>query len=372
MKDASIYQRLGMSPKWWISYWCATRMKRVHEPTHWRVDDPTGKKHAIRYAAAKSAEAAAFRGVSKLEVWSSWVDKFLAEHYRGRTGTLTRYRNAWDWLRVYLDELGLVHPAAVNYTHVLNYLAWRAQTKRNCGKPVSRNTALYEIKVFTLIMREAQRREFCTNNPCERLGISRDPAKEKAEITDSEIQLIRRLISEKEAHLPLPQRWMTIAFTIALYHGCRLSETQIPMTAIDFRSNELRISGKGRNGVRKVFTNRIHPSLLPLLIDLRDAGAGITCTLPRMASKDWHLFFKAVPELSHLCFHCTRVTVVTRLARAGVPIQQAMRYVGHASQTVHRVYQRLKSEDLTLCTQALSYADSNDSPQIQGASVANP
>lgn len=66
------------------------------------------------------------------------------------------------------------------------------------------------------------------------------------------------------------------------------------------------------------------------------------------------MFFKAI-GLPHLCFHCTRVTVITRMARAGVPISQAMRYVGHASTAVHKIYQRLAASDLSSAVNAISY-----------------
>lgn len=57
--------------------------------------------------------------------------------------------------------------------------------------------------------------------------------------------------------------------------------------------------------------------------------------------------------MTHLSFHCTRVTVVTRLARAGVPLAQAMAFVGHSSSLVHRLYTRLRPADLSLATDAL-------------------
>jgi len=51
-------------------------------------------------------------------------------------------------------------------------------------------------------------------------------------------------------------------------------------------------------------------------------------------------------DLPHLSFHCTRVTVVTRIARKGYCMAQAKAYVGHASDTVHAIYQRLTPPDV--------------------------
>jgi hypothetical protein len=43
------------------------------------------------------------------------------------------------------------------------------------------------------------------------------------------------------------------------------------------------------------------------------------------------------------------------MARAGVPIAQAMAYVGHADQEIHRIYQRLQAPDLSRVQAALSF-----------------
>ncbi|MDR1282262.1 MAG: hypothetical protein LBK99_15785 [Opitutaceae bacterium] len=102
-----------------------------------------------------------------------------------------------------------------------------------------------------------------------------------------------------------------------------------------------------------MFTTRLYPGLAPLIRQLQEAGASHLCVLPRMASKDWWLFFRRL-KMSHLCFHCTRVTVITRLARAGMPIQQAMRFVGHASAVVHQIYQCLQALDLGAAVAALA------------------
>jgi integrase len=154
---------------------------------------------------------------------------------------------------------------------------------------------------------------------------------------------------------------MTITFEIAVHQGCRLTETQLPLTSVDLRANTIRFTGKGRNGVPKVFTTALHPGLRPLMLQLVDAGAVVTCTHPKMSSVHWFKFLNEI-GLGHLCFHCTRVTVITRLARAGVPIQQAMRFVGHSSEQVHAIYQKLKSDDLSACTSALASLTAPPSP----------
>lgn len=353
MKHASVYER-ARSPYFYVSYYCVKKMKRVHEATPWRVGDPSSRKLALRFAAAKSQEADAFRGVRKTEVWSVWVEKHLENTFRKQPRTLDRYKEAWDWVRVYLDEKQVYVPAAVTYMLCQDYVDWRlAKTERRCGRPVSRNTAIFEIKVFGGLMNEAVRRGFRIDNPCQKLGLKRDPAKEKQEMTDAEIATIRAELATLEGTLPLPDRWMTISFEIGIHQGCRLAETAMAMTAVSLEANTLRFIGKGRNGVPKIFTTALHPGLRPLMQDLVKAGAGTTCRHPKMPSLQWFRFLNRI-GMGHLCFHCTRVTVITRLARAGVPMPQAMRFVGHSSEQVHAIYQKLKCDDLSACTDALA------------------
>jgi integrase len=190
-------------------------------------------------------------------------------------------------------------------------------------------------------------------------------APQKPELTDQDIAAIRAGLREREANLPLREQWMSVCFEIALCQGCRVSETTVALTDIDENAGRIIFHAK-RN---KVFTTLLHPDLVPLIRRLRAAGAERTCVHPRMLTKEWHWFFKGRPERGwkgvcpHATFHCTRVTAITRMARAGVPIQQAMAYVGHADQTVHRIYQRLQAQDLSQCAAALRFSPTNGSQQ---------
>ena len=355
-KDATLYSR-ARSPYWWIVYWSPKKRERVWKATPFRKDDPTGRKKAHLLAVDKSQEAAAFKGPGKAEFYATWAEDFLRLKYNGpnHAKTLKRYIGAWGWISTYFDEIDLHHPMALTYNHVIGFVAWRSSQARHCGKLVTKNTALCDVKIISIVQREAVRRGYAQGNPCMQLGIEKAPAKEKAEMTDADIALIRQLLAEREGSLPVTEQWMTTGFEIAIHHGCRETETSMPMSHIDFISGTIRFTAKGRNGQPKIYTNKVHPNLLPRLQALKAAGATMTCVLPAMVAKEWHFFFKSRKELSHLCFHCTRVSVITRLARAGVPIQQAMRYVGHASQTVHKIYQKLKAEDLSACSAALTF-----------------
>jgi integrase len=345
-------------------------MRRVQEATPWRVDDPLGQRKALRYAEEKSREWAEVRGPMSVEAWGAWVPAFFEDRYRNSPKSLVRVRNCWDLLREFLSAERVPVPAALDYNIVIRYLPWRTAQKRTCGKPISRNTAITELKILGLVCRQAVRRGYANHNPCERLGLKRDPAKEKPELTNAEIALIRAACAKREGHLPITERWMSVSFEIALHQGCRLRETQVQMTDVDEAARVIVFHAKGRDGVPKIFPSRLHNALLPLMAELRAAKATQTCKMPTMASKDWWALRQEL-GIGHTCFHSTRVTVVTRMARNGVPEQQAMAYVGHASRLVHRIYQRLRPPDLRACEASLDYSGSaaaSGTPQTPGGS----
>jgi integrase len=354
MKGYSVYRRPGR-PVWYVCFFCPDRLRWRSEATAFRLDDPAGKRKAVRLAEGKVRDFELLRRGVRGHGWSAWVPAFFAERYRAQPLTLQRYLNAWQWLQVWLMEAKIRQPAALQYRHAQAYLDWRLVQRRHCGKPVRRNTALVELRVLSLVMREAVRRDFATGNPLDRLGLRRDAAGEKPELTDSDIARIRAGLQAREGGLPVNERWMTVSFEIALHQGCRLRETSVPMTQVDLVRGTITFDAKGRNGRAHVFTTALHPGLRPLLEELKAAGAERTCILPRMAAREWWGLRKEL-GLGHTTFHSTRVTVITRLARAGIPQAQAMRFVGHANEAVHRIYQRLKVEDLGNCLGALDYS----------------
>lgn len=348
MKYASVHKR-KQSPNYTIAYWCPTSQKRVFKTTPFKVSDPQGYRKALAMARHRSQDARADKAASGDERWECWVPEFLETRYRGRVKTLRRYLGGWEQWFTYLTQAGIVVPRGLDYNAVLGFVSWRSsQVKPSSGKRVSKNTALCDVKVMSVVMREALRRGHAETNHCEKLGIQKDPSKQKPEILDHELAKIRTELTSRP-------EWMRVAFEIASYQGCRLSETSVPLDLIDLNRRTITFAAKGRGGGEKhVFTTQLHPALVRLIETLKASGANVTCELPQMAAKEWHTFFREI-GLPHLCFHCTRVTVITRMARAGVPIAQAMAYVGHASQTVHRIYQRLAAADLGRAVAAVSY-----------------
>jgi integrase len=281
--------------------------------------------------------------------FSAWVPHFLDTRYPNRK-TVIRYGNAWAAISVYLDFCKIISPSEVSYQVCVDYPAFRTKPPRELMRARSHNTALTELKVFSAIMQEAVRRGYAVANPCVRLGLKRRPAKVKPEITVEEERKI-------EAALEKCDPWMRDCWKVAMRQGCRLSVTDTALDRIDLEGNTITFLTKGA----RTHTAPLHADLRSLVEVAHTENRQTLVNLPQYAAKKWHQFFRRL-GLGHLSFHSTRVTVVTRLARAGHPIYQTKAYVGHASDTVHAIYQRLTPMDVRhLCADLSSRpAESQD------------
>jgi hypothetical protein len=377
VKLISVYARRG-SPFWYAAFPDPTSGRRVCRATEFRRADPQSKRRALNWAREQAGDAGLLR--NERAGWD-WVEPWLLLRYRTQKKTLANSTNWWHWLESYFVEKDVPGPRALTREMALGYIAWRTSQEKRSGKKPSYNSALQELKFLGRVLREARLRDPAVVNVCERLGLRREHAPEKPPITDAEVVQIRERLDQLEGHRPLRERWMTIMFEIALHQGCREAETIAPLDRFDLKAGTVLMHVKGdRWG-----TVPLHPDLRPLIEALKAAGATWTCTppVPRIYRQTWSRFFKGRDErgregfLSHLTFHCTRVTVITRFAQEGVPIQQAMAYVMHADELIHRIYQRLQPGDLKRCLQALryprrSFSDGDAQPQSQGAPPATP
>ena len=368
MTDACVYQRKD-SPYWWVKYWSPERLDWRRKSTEHRRDDSQGYKRALTMARELSAEGRMARQIAPTSRWSSWVQDYIKARHHDCPKTQQSELGRWRWLDAFLTQAKIHGPQGVTYLHGQAYMTWRtSQTKRISKKHPGHNTALMELRLLSRLLQEAVRRGYIFANPLARIDIKRKRPPEKPELTNADIATIRTALAEREGHLPLPARWMTICFEMALHQGCRVSETSVPLSDIDEDAGRITFHAKGH----KVFTTILNPALIPLIRQLRAAGVERTCVLPKMVTKEWHWFLKGRPERGwkgacpHVCFHCTRVTAITRMARSNVPIQKAMRFVNHADETVHRIYQRLQADDLELCVEALRFSPTSAKPQSPG------
>jgi integrase len=341
---ASIYRKKN-SPFWFVQFTDSEGTRR-NKSTGLRADDPaeTVKARALR-AQLEAKELSRPGDTIDTGSWDTWVPQYLERHCE-TARTLERYTGTWNWLAVWLQERHFHLPRAITYRNAIEYIDWRTTYKKKTGKTVGRNTAIMELKLLAMILGEAVRLGHADANPLASLKLRRDKAAKKPELTDDDIRDIREALkSEPE--------WMQIAFDISLHTGCRLRETRLPMNCVSFEENKITFpSPKG--GEDRAFSIPMPTALRPLFEQLKKAKKKFTLEFPFQPSRRWQQFFIKVKK-PHLCFHCLRVTYVNRLRRAGVPREAAMRLVNHASELIHKIYQREKFEDVAQWRDAVQF-----------------
>ena len=327
--------RNSRSAFWYVQFTDEKTGKRRCVSTGLRADDEHQTAQARLVRAKLEAKELSAVNTSTLNGWD-FVPEFLANRSKNPL-TRNRYEKAWEWISLWLSIANLTHPGQIRFRHGQEFAKWRASYKKKSGKHVSINTARLDAKVFSMIMGYANKLELCSGNPLVRMEIPKEDSEEKPELTDDEFAKILPALENEPA-------WMKVAFHISMHTGCRLRETRIPLDCIDIpRRTILFPAPKG--GKKRAFTAPMPEQLVPLFESLR--GQAVTLEFPWQPSRQWQHFFRRL-EMDHLCFHCLRVTFITRLARRGVPLSMAMRLVNHASSTVHRIYQRLQVEDVRL------------------------
>jgi site-specific recombinase XerC len=335
---AGLFQHKG-NPYWWLQF---RKGGKWHQrSTGLRFKSTLQTREAKELCAEHTLKEFRDQREVSLGLWSEWLLDFFDQRYATKPKTRQRFRTTWRTFQVYFEEFGIDHPSKVNHAVVMDYLLWRLKPHvgvYNAG----RNTALFELKMLGIILGEAVKREYCTTNPARGLGLARERPREKPEITIEEERKIRgALVNYPE--------WMQVSFEIAMSIGCRLHETSIDFKQIDLTTGRVHFNQKGG----RIHSTFFPPTVLPLLESLKANWNRKTLELPRSPSKLWCQFFHRL-GMKHLSFHCTRVTVVSRLCRAGVPERVAMRFVGHSSTTVHRIYTRFALDDLQPAVQALA------------------
>jgi hypothetical protein len=289
---------------WWIKFIDPTTGKRVFESTLLRKKDSLETKKARALEASWTSKEKNTTAVvaSSNHAWAEWVPSFLKRHCKGRT--YERYVLAWNWLFSYLREIGVNRPNELTFKHCLGYLEWRTtkdtrlNSRRKKTKVISLNTALHEIKVLRLVMNQAIKLGIVQVNPCLRLGVGKAEIKQKPELTDDDITTVRKEL------LTRPE-WMRTCFEIALHTGCRQRETRIKLAHIDFKNDTI-LFDSPKGGRDRTFTTPLPAAIKPTLLKINQRGDSYTLTFPRLPSKDWWQFFKAIGR-SDLCFHSTRV-----------------------------------------------------------------
>lgn len=344
---ASIYRK-KKSPFWFIQFKDENGTRR-NKSTPYRTDNPgdTVKARALR-ASMETKELTRSGGALDEGGWENWVEKFLERHCESPL-TFERYKDAWKWLAYWLQAKRYASPRAITYRNALEYIDWRTTYKKKTGKTVSKNTAIFELKTFAMIMGEAVRLGHADANPLASLKLKRDKPAKKPELTDKEITAIQKRLKDEP-------EWMQVAFDIALHTGCRLRETRIARECVDLVENKITFAAP-KGGEDRAFSIPMPTALRPLFERLfgdKKNKRKFTLEFPFQPSRRWQQFFIVIKK-PHLTFHCLRVTYVNRLRRAGVPREAAMRLVNHSSELIHQIYQRERVDDVAQWRDAVKF-----------------
>jgi len=135
---------------------------------------------------------------------------------------LERYLDAWKWLALWLQTERYHSPRAITYRNALEYIDWRVNHKKKSGKKAGRNTAIFELKTFAMIMGEAVRLGHTNANPLASLRLRRDAPAKKPAMFHEVTRLVPAAIAPTSAvagvgrvtllsNLPIPARQQVIS-----------------------------------------------------------------------------------------------------------------------------------------------------------------
>jgi site-specific recombinase XerD len=348
---ASLYKRHG-SPHWWLKWRNPLTRKIERFSTDLNNSDAAHFRQAVHRRNQYTLKESAAQLADRQHPFLQWVIPFLNVTHANSPRTLQRYLTTWKTLQTYLESVNVSSPSQVRRDTCLAYVTWRKGVPHlNGKKPVSMNTIILELKVFSKILFEAVAREWIAFNPCMKLKLKRDPHAVKGELTDAQVRIIQKAIRAKlRAARTTEQKavaeFFHNSFEIARLQGIRLSETLISMADVDLKSGTAIVNAKGNAGA--LIT--LNPALYPFFQKLKRDGRKFTYQKPDNPALLWWKFFHQLragdPSFRNISFHSARVTVVSRLERAGAPENVVMRIVLHSSTTVHRVYRRVKPSEI--------------------------
>jgi integrase len=258
---------------------------------------------------------------------------------------------------MFLIEKEIKAPRFVTYQICTEYLPWREKPDVKAGKyNAGTNTAIFDMKVFRWLLKEAVKREYCSGNPAREVTLKKKPRKLYSDYSDERMQEIYAAIKlEPEPELTCFLR----SFALASLHGCRLNETNVnPMTDVDL-SGEIPTIRFLQKGNRERF-KPLHPQLIPLYTKLKKEKAILTYPMEKDENgrfrwgnrwtKFWHRHgFKDTDPNG--CFHSLRVVVENALREAKVELEIREAYLTHehGSAEVNALYDRIKLREMLVC-----------------------
>jgi hypothetical protein len=344
---ASIYPRAG-SRFYWLKY-RSPEGKTKCMSTGIDKELPNARQRAKAMAAEYTVDEMTNPKGREVEKWENWAGEYFEHRYAG-TGS---HKNATVTLRdltTFFKEKRIRTPRMLTYHLAAQFVPWRVSNKDL--KKVKLNTANLRFAYFRILMAEAVRRGFAKFNPCRDVDIRGEPPKQKKEITPADEKTIcAALQSEPE--------WMRDQWLVMMRQGCRIAETRCQLSRINTKAMTITFRVKGG----RFHTAALHKDLLPLIEKAKAAGRDVLAEGGRNSPARWCDFFdKLKMEYSA---HCCRVTVITRLLRAGHTTALVSSFIGHTEE-INRIYRRLKPSDATALLTTLgddsSPSTGNDAP----------
>ena len=329
------------SPFIWIQFLRQGRAKKEYLKTTIRKDDPERERKIAIELNRVSRELLMDEPdrEQKQSGWV-WVGAWMNRKYRASPLTLKTYNRQWEAILPFFDEIGIDGPSAITREDCFAYIDWRtAQVKEKSKKNISINTALAEVKLLGMILDEGIKRGLLAVNHARKMGIAKDDPSQKPELTDDDLNIIRSALKTKP-------EWMRISFEIAMETGLRFSDTRLPRSAVNLAAGTIHLE-KPKGGRGKAFSIPIYRGVRPMVEEFMKSKKAFIWSPSdgTPASIHWMRFWSEV-GITGACFHCSRVTFVTRGMRAGIPESVMMKMVNHGSKMISRIYQRWNVSDV--------------------------
>ena len=327
---ASIYTKDG-SAVLWIRYKDESG-KWKGKPTSYRAGN-LGEKRQAELMARRQSEIEKTRTTHKSAALEEWVLPWLLFKYGGSPSTLAAYKRYWRTVGRFLEKEGIRLAGQVKREFAQAYMLWRTGDQEQAG----RNSAIYEIKLLSMVIDEAIHRGHCTANPLRKLGLKKDRSQGKAIWTNEQMAAVAQHVEKTKTH------WQQVTFYFGLFQACRLRQCQVPLDCIRLDLGVIQypdIIVKGGQAFSQPIDGRFLPILERLMHTARKMGLKRICDVKWDASLIWRMTLDRC-GFEEICHHGLRATWITRAAENAVPESQAMAFCHHQSAEVHRIYKKV-------------------------------
>lgn len=296
--------------------------------TRCRVDDPKDTRRAQRMVEEASRKEAQVG--PRVGEFVEWAPAYLEQHFRN-VRSRKRYELAWSRCVEFMRGRGIRHPAEVRYEHAMDFMDWRKD------QGASHNTARLELKLWSMVMQEALRRELCQKNGLALAQVPRTPPKPKKELTAEDFAAARAAFAGRAP-------WMLTVFEVCAHLGCRFNEAEFGREDVDFEAKIIWLTDSKRD---LGDPRRRYGVPLPdrLAVHLEEVFRQRERTSGRLTGDQNRVFNSILKQATGATSHSLRVSFVTRCHRAGLSESQAMRLVNHSTRLVHAVYSKLNLSD---------------------------